>query len=233
MRQQPASTNQAAHKDDMLDYQCAVLEYGMLLLNFRDAISEGDGGRIIRCWKFFLLYMKNDGSKSRKYALEGLYLICQTNAILSARAAYHLTWNRFFKSKHGAGGNIPLDLALEHFNRFLKTIAKNIGHTAANKKSLARYCKALPVTKHTIENWDKESLFIRRSGKHIRQSYVKDLKKIVAELLKQNAMKKTPGRKYRHFAQCPSSLLEGFDLHSMFVWVNQHKKKINMEKTAR
>eukprot|EP00112_Aurelia_sp_Birch-Aquarium-sp1_P017402 Seg4027.1 transcript_id=Seg4027.1/GoldUCD/mRNA.D3Y31 product="hypothetical protein" protein_id=Seg4027.1/GoldUCD/D3Y31 len=152
-RQRPASKDQVAHKDDMFDYQCAVLEYGMLILNFRDAISEGD--------------------------------------------------------------------------------AKNIGHTAANKKSLARYCKALPVTKHTIENWDKESLFIKRSGKHIRQWYDNDLKKIVAELLKQNALKKTPGRKYRHFAQCPSSLLEGFDLHSMFLWVNQHKKKIYMEKTAR
>lgn len=59
-RQRPASKDQVAHKDDMFDYQCAVLEYGMLILNFRDAISEGDGERIIRCWKFFLLYMKND-----------------------------------------------------------------------------------------------------------------------------------------------------------------------------
>ena len=34
--------------DDVRNYQLALLEYGMLYLNFCDAISEGDGLRILR-----------------------------------------------------------------------------------------------------------------------------------------------------------------------------------------
>ncbi len=35
--------------DDMLSYQRSLLEYGLLILNFFDGISEGDGARVIRC----------------------------------------------------------------------------------------------------------------------------------------------------------------------------------------
>ena len=45
-------------QDDMLNYQKALLEYGMHILNFWDAISEGDGERIMRCRQFFLLYLR-------------------------------------------------------------------------------------------------------------------------------------------------------------------------------
>ena len=40
--------------DDMLNFQLALLEYGMLYKNFSDAVSEGDGGCLVRCWKCFL-----------------------------------------------------------------------------------------------------------------------------------------------------------------------------------
>ena len=122
----------------MFSYQCSFLEYAMLVRNFQDAVSEGDGDRLIRCWKFSLLYLKNDGSTSRKYALEALYLLCQIYAILSPRAAHRLIWDRFFKSKYGLGGNIPLDLALEHLNRFLKIVVRNIGHNATKRSALDR-----------------------------------------------------------------------------------------------
>lgn len=62
--------------DDMLAYQKALMEYGLLLLNFKDAISEGDGERNLRCWKFFLLHLRND-KRSTKYALEALYMMFQ------------------------------------------------------------------------------------------------------------------------------------------------------------
>ena len=76
--------------DDMFNYQCSLLEYLMLLRNFTDAVSEADGTRIIRCWKFLLLYLKADGASSWKYCLEGLYLLCQINCLLSQREAYRL-----------------------------------------------------------------------------------------------------------------------------------------------
>ena len=69
-----------------------------------------------------LLYLKADGQRSKKYALEAFYLICQCHALLSKQGAFHCIWNRFAKSQHGIRGNIPLDLALEHYNRMLKNV---------------------------------------------------------------------------------------------------------------
>ena len=118
-------------KDDMLDYQSALLEVGLLIQNCYDAISEGDGERVIRCWKFFLTYLKNDGVNSAKYALEALYLMCQIYALLTPRGAHRLIWNRFFKTNNGAGGNIHLDLAVEHYNRVIKMVMRNLGPNAS------------------------------------------------------------------------------------------------------
>ncbi|XP_028413964.1 uncharacterized protein LOC114536823 [Dendronephthya gigantea] len=63
-------------KDDMFNYQSSVLEVGLLLANFYDAVTEGDGQRLIRCWKFMLPYFKEDGQSSKKYAREAFFLLC-------------------------------------------------------------------------------------------------------------------------------------------------------------
>ena len=51
-----------SRQDDMLTYQMALLDYGMLMINFWDGISEGDGGRVICCWKFFSIVPETSGS---------------------------------------------------------------------------------------------------------------------------------------------------------------------------
>ena len=84
--------------DDMLAYQKALMEYGLLLLNFKDAISEGDGDRNLRCWKFFLLHLRND-KRSTKYALEALYMMFQVNSLLSPKAAHELNMESLGKVK--------------------------------------------------------------------------------------------------------------------------------------
>ena len=53
-----------AVQDDMFNYQCSLLDIGMIILNFYDAVSEGDGMRVVRCWKFMLPYLTNDGAHS-------------------------------------------------------------------------------------------------------------------------------------------------------------------------
>ena len=112
-------------------YQKALLDYGMLILNFLDAIAEGDG-EFFRCWKYFLMYLKHQGRSSTKYALEGLYLMFQVHALLSPRAAHRLVWNRSVKNKRGSS-NIPLDLMLEFYNRIIKEAVKKLGPGASAK----------------------------------------------------------------------------------------------------
>ena len=136
---------ETTERDDMLNYQYALEEYGMLFRNFSDAVSEGDGQRIIRCWKFFLMFLKGDAQRSSKYALEGLNIMCQIYALLSPRDAHRLVWNRSVKAKNGVGGNIPLDLALEHYNRVLKQIIKNMGPNASNERLLTALQRPLEL----------------------------------------------------------------------------------------
>jgi len=69
----PSRPDEMKSKDDAFDYNCALLTDGYLFFNFLDAIKEGDGDRIIRQHKYFMLYCKADGTHSTKYALECLY----------------------------------------------------------------------------------------------------------------------------------------------------------------
>lgn len=186
--------------DDMLAYQRSLLDYGMLLLNFWDAICEGDGQRVIRCWKFFLLYLKHHGSSS-KYSLEALYLMFQIYALLSPRSSHRLIWNRFIKNKSGMGGNIPLDLQLEFFNKTVKEAIKKLG-PAASQKSLDRICHSLKITMELMATFDSNLLVFKRSGKHIKKSAKGDLEKIVKELVGQKAFTYTKDRRYQYYKKC-------------------------------
>lgn len=185
--------------DDMYNYQCSLLEYLMSLKNFQDAVLEGDGSRIIRCWKFFLLFLKADGGSSRKYCLEGLYLLFQINCLLSPRESYRLIWNRSVKRKSGLGGNIPIDLALEHYIRIVKLLKRKLGANQNNKNTLRRYMKAISFTKVLLEDFDESMGIIQRSGKHSKRSSANDTAKIVEELMSSKAFTHHPKRKYAVF----------------------------------
>ena len=103
---------ESSKRDDSFNYNCCLLSYGLLFIEFLDSIAEGDGDRNFRCWKMFLLHFKND-SGSTKYAIEALYYSLQVNSLLTPRQAYRLKWNRTIKGK---GSNVALDLDLEHDN---------------------------------------------------------------------------------------------------------------------
>ena len=213
----------------MYNYQRALLEYGMVIINFLDAISEGDGARLLRNWKFLLLYFQHD-TGSQKYSLEALYLMFQVYALLSPKAAHNLIWNRFSKRKHSRGGNISLDLALEFLNRIFKGAVKKLGPNA-NPKSIRRICNAMNVTKKLTETFDNLMALCKRSGKHSHKSAGADLKTLVNELLSQNALKKTPGRSYGFYSGVKPSILHDFDLQKFYGWINDHKKYMNLYKS--
>eukprot|EP00795_Rhopilema_esculentum_P007329 gene7329-13060_t len=157
----------------------------------------------------------------------------EANCLLSERAAFRMVWNRFSKTKHGWGGNIPLDLALEHLNRLLKNVLRMLGPNATNQKAVDRYCKALMTRKSLIDLWDKSSSFIKQSGKHTMSCADGDLRKIVKELIECHALRKIPKRRYQYFKRVKSSLIANLDMTSLFAWIEKHKKFIKERKAAR
>ena len=156
--------------------------------------------------------MKKDGARSRKYALEGLNLLCQIDALLCPRDAHRLVWNRSVKAKYGAGSNIPLDLALEHYNRVLKEVIKKMGANASNEKAVNRFFKAIPTNKELMDNFDHTCKVLRRSGKHVKTVASNDFIKVVEELIKSDVFTQNAQRKLNKFRNCGSSILANFDL---------------------
>ena len=218
-------------RDDMLAYQKALLDYGMLILNFWDAIAEGDEERIFRCLKYFLMYLKHQGRSSTKYALEGLYFMFQVQALLSPRAAHRLVWNRSVKNKRGSS-NIPLDLMLEFYNRIIKEAVKKLG-PGASAKSLDRISNSLGFTSDLMKVFDSSMSVFKRSGKHVKSSSKNDTEKIVNSLVENRAFTFTSGRMYKSYAHVKPSIISGFNLQQLYQWINEHKKFMIFYRRAR
>ena len=75
---QASQTVQKAAPDGVFNYASAVLNDGLLLLEYKDAIREGDGERILRCWKLMLLYFKY--ANHFNYQKEAFLLLASVNA---------------------------------------------------------------------------------------------------------------------------------------------------------
>ena len=201
-------------QDDMYAYNIHLTRLGFLYLEFDDAIKEGDGHRILRCWKFFMLLFKDDQKGSAKYALEALYLILQIKAILSPRQAYRLQWNRTIRGKCY---NIPFDLDLEHDNRMVKEAIKKLGPNIT-EKAVSTIIKAQQTGSKMLQSFDKSIEIIRRSGKHTQKSDKKDFDKIVHNLIEQQALTRvTEGRAYNHYTDCKSSTISALNIHNLYA----------------
>eukprot|EP00794_Sanderia_malayensis_P013325 gene13325-14699_t len=108
-----------------------------------------------------------------------------------------------------------------------------MGSNVTNKNALDRLIKSLSTNKTLLDNFDESCGIMKRSGKHIGKSDDKDLKKVVENLVSQNAMGRMPGRKYRAYQDCKKTLLENFDVHDFYKWITEHKKKIYTQTSAR
>ena len=139
--------------DDRYNYATARLNFGMTVFNFDDAVKEGDGERILRCWKFFMLIFR--GYKHTKYAFAALQLFFFSTCLLSKRLCHLLKWNRTVNSKRGKGQNISLDLRLEHLNNLLKEMLKCLG-VNVTQKSAQRCKEAISALEEILRNMDTD-----------------------------------------------------------------------------
>ena len=112
-------------EDHVHAYACEVLSLGLMLMEFNDAIKEGDGTRIIRCWRYFLLLFKANNRSN--YAIEAFTLLVQFDFLLPHRLACQLAWSRTVNTHGKPGKNVPCDLHLEHLNREAKNQIAGLG----------------------------------------------------------------------------------------------------------
>ena len=108
----------AANIDGVQEFAKKFLSLALLYEEFEDAIREGDGLHVLRCWKFMLLVFK--AGNRTNYAIEMLFLLAQYHLFLSPRLVQQQVWSRFVNTQGWPGCNIPCDLHLEHINRAWK-----------------------------------------------------------------------------------------------------------------
>lgn len=138
------------HPDGVFCYAQEVLTYGLLYSEFEDAIKEGDGPRVIRCWRFFLLIFRASGRA--KYAHEAAtLLICLQ--ILPKRIQQQIIWSRFVNTSGVAAHNKPCDLHIEHLNRTAKEALGQ--HSNLSPKSVNRVGNCVGLFRNVCSQFDE------------------------------------------------------------------------------
>ena len=92
-----------------------MISVGILYLNFKDAVCEGDDDTVLRNWNVFLLIWTATGQ--RNYNSETFTLLSQYHLLLLPNLAEQLKWSRFINVHGLPGHNISCDLHMEHLYR--------------------------------------------------------------------------------------------------------------------
>ena len=211
----------ASGGDKVQEYSKNLLSIGTFYLEYQDAIREGDGLRVIRCWKYLLPIFSHSGR--RNYCIEAFKLLYQYHYILPPRQAQQLVWSRFVNTKGTCGHNIPMDLHLEHLNRLVKNSIQSLGPNRKGE-AVVRCGKALGTIHTVLENFDQDNNIEPPSGAHSSPSYQKDLGKIVNELIKERALVEKSPRRHLSFPRTSNILHSKPPVH-IVTWLVEHLPK--------
>ena len=204
--------------DSVHDYSRHLLTIGCLYFELRDAIKEGDGERVLQCWRYLLPVFQNSGRKN--YTIEAFKLLYQYQYGLPPRQAQQLIWNRFVNTQGVRGKNIPLDLHQEHLNRICKTSIACLG---ANKSedAIARCGKALGTMHRLLEQFDGDNAVGDAGGAHQKPSYKRDLNIILKELQQCIVFQVILGRAHISFSK-PTNIIHAKPSQSSITWITTH-----------
>lgn len=187
-----------------------------------DAIKEGDGYRLLSYYKFVLLFAYK--FKHTKYAYVLLLFFVLTCAVLSKEESFCLIVNRFINSMGRWGGNIPLDLFMEHLNLLLKRLGKGMGGNMTNA-SLQRAAQSVVPLNNVMMGINEDYLKVKRSGHHGSENPGEAVEIIVNDLIKGNVFQRLPARSgYPSFSKFKSNILD-IDYRDFFQWSKDKLKE--------
>ena len=169
---QPTAVNPRKNtlKDGVNAYAQEVLTLTLVWAELEDAVQEGDGLRVIRCWRFIF-----KAANRTNYSKEAITLLVQYQALLSPRQHEQLAWSRFVNTKGKPGANKPCDLHTEHLNR---TVKAALGTQSSNLKPSAinRIGRCAGPLDAVCQQFDSVSLVRKPSGKHCHAPWKEDAK---------------------------------------------------------
>ena len=205
----------AIENDDVHKYAKHLLGLGLFYLEFSDAIREGDGSTILRCWRYLLPIFL--GSNRTNYSCEVLNMLFQHSYGLSPRLSAQLLWSRCVNLHGRPGKNIPANLHMEHLNRLDKEVIKNLG---ANKteKAICRVGCAIGTIAPVLRKFDEQNDIDSPTGAHKVASYTRDRNIVVSELCYMNVFNAVPGRAHSSFKK-PRNILHTKAEPEIILWM--------------
>ena len=186
---------------------------------FEDAIKEGDGPRVITCWKFFLLIFK--ASNRTKYALEAATLLISLQ-VLPERIQQQMIWSHFVNPRGLTAWNKACDLRMEHLNRTAKDALGQ--HSHLHPKCEERVGKCVGLFQNARKQFDTTTGVHHSTGKHVRASAATDLHKIIKQLVESKVFRKMSNRCHASFPmQC---LTDSINPVKFNEWLSTHIQKL-------
>ncbi len=211
---QPPQTNRN-ESDQVLMYFQQILSIGSLYMEFADAIKEGDGERVLRCWRYFLVIFHT--SNRRNYAKEVFHLLYQYQYVLSPQQKEPLLYNRFINTTGTVGRNISDDLHMEHLNRELKECIALL-RSNKHEHAIIRVGKAMGTISPVLQQFDQINEINLHKTNHTRSSIKQDMTRIINDIGQYRLFKYSKNRKYLSFPN-PKSLLHESEL---LKWIKTH-----------
>ena len=203
--------------DDIHNYCTARLNLGLLVRNADDAVKEGDGERILNCWKFFLLYFKAFGH--HKYAYASFLQQAKVKAILTEAQSEQLVWNRTVNKKGGKGRNISCDIRLEQINCLTKELLHNLG-VNLNEGTALRESQAIGFLERILQSVNEDMHISLGTGSHKVKSKEADMQHLVNNLLSKKIFQIINGRRLEKFEGFKRNLLARLDVMSLSSWLS-------------
>ena len=217
-------SEQEDDKDHVCEYARDVLTLGLLYMEFADAIREGDGGRILRCWRYFLLLFKVTGRKN--YSIEAFNLLSQHNFIFSERMRMQLLWSRTVNVHGRPGKNVPCDLHMEHLNRECKASISGLGANITDA-AIQRVGRSLRSSTKILENFDLEANIALQSGYHPVKSSSADIEKLLKQVHDDTRVFVTkPGRSHRNFPHFESNVVKKLTKPLLMPWLQERLQRL-------
>ena len=203
--------------DRIFQYSVQLLRLGLLYREFADGIREGDGNRVLRCWKYMLPIFSASGSKN--YACEGANLLIQHYYILSPRLAQQLLWSRFVNLSGRPGHNVPVDMHMEHLNKVAKGAISFLGSNKS-EKAIKRIGQSIGTLSPVLDHYDVENHIQDKPVRFQKKPNAqKDIALVVKELMKAESFNiKSAKRKHSHFPN-PKDNLQAKDKDELLQWL--------------
>ena len=204
-------------EDHIYNYARQLCHYASLIAEFTDAWSEGDGTRVIRCWKLFLPHFF--ATSRTKYALQALRLQLQLMT-LQPQLVSQLTWGRFINTKGGPGRNIPCDLHNEHTNKVFKEVVGNMGSNFTQKSS-TRVARCITSLHNIAEKFDNECSVPKESTGHTTKSDIRDVHKVCKVVMTNAILKEIPGRCHSSHQNISADPLVNLNRDKINKWMKE------------